>query len=71
MKKYDKTMIQAWAHINSSSGTSLQLESAIMYMQNVLSQIENQITNETRYSLHFRTVATHQITQMEYTQLIF
>lgn len=58
LKKYEKTTTQAWAHINSSSGTSLQLDSAIMYMQNVLSQIESQVTNETRYSLHFRQVAS-------------
>jgi len=42
-----------------------------MYMQNVLSQIENQINNEIRYTLHFRGVATQQITLMEYTHLIF
>lgn len=42
-----------------------------MYMQNVLSQIENQINNEIRYTLHFRNLATQQITVMEYTHLIF
>lgn len=71
LKKYEKTTIQAWAHINSSSGNSLQLESAIMYMQNALSQVESQIKNEVRYSINFKQVASQQITQMEYTQLIF
>ena len=37
LKKYEKNTMNGWQLINSSSGQSLSLDSAIMYMQNVLS----------------------------------
>jgi hypothetical protein len=54
LKKHEKVTLQAWQQTNSVLGQSLSLDSAIMYMQNVLSQIDHKINSEIRYSVHFK-----------------
>ena len=42
----------------------MQLSNAIMYMQNVLVAIQNEISNESKYSLLYKFVAKAHIAQM-------
>jgi hypothetical protein len=42
-----------------------------MYMQNVLSVIEHKISNEVRYSLHFKQVVETQINKLDVSQQLF
>lgn len=54
----------AWSAANVPKG-SLTLDSAIMYLQNALVAIQNEISNETRYALLYKFVAKSHISQMQ------
>lgn len=61
-KKHEKTLVNDWQMINSAKNQSFSVDSAIMYMQNALSLIERQINSELRYTLHFKSLVSQQIT---------
>ena len=42
-----------------------------MYMQNVLSVIEHKISNEIRYTLHFKQVVGSQMRKLDISQQLF
>ena len=70
-KKFETQVLQNFQQINSVSGTSLSLDNAIMYMQNVLSVIEHKIQNEIRYSLYMKQTVGMQIGLLDLTQQTF
>ena len=43
----------------------MQLENAIMYLQNVLIAIQNEISNESRYTLLYKFITRAHIMQMQ------
>lgn len=67
-KKNEKSIQQSWSQTNSTLGQNLSLDNAIMYMQNVLSVIEHKISNEVRYSLHFKQVVSTQMRKLDISQ---
>jgi hypothetical protein len=54
----------AWQQANIPKG-SMQLENAIMYLQNVLVTVQNEIGNEQRYTLLYKFVAKAHIHNMQ------
>jgi hypothetical protein len=67
-KKFENTALQNFQQTNSTLGVSLTLDSAIMYMQNVISVIEHKIQNEVKYSLSFKQIVSKQIARLDLTQ---
>lgn len=64
MKKQEKAAQQAWA-INNLPKDSMSLEYAIMYLQNVLIAIQNEITNEINYSLQYKFMVRVHLMNMQ------
>ena len=64
IKRQEKLVQTAWQQANIPKG-SMQLENAIMYLQNVLVTIQNEISNEQRYTLLYKFVAKAHIHQMQ------
>jgi len=69
-KKFEKATLSSYHQLNSMQGQSLQLDSAVMYMQNVLSCIDQKVQNEVRYSLHFAQVSQAQMYSMDITNQV-
>ena len=64
IKRQEKLVQTAWQQANMPKG-SMQLENAIMYMQNVLVAIQQEISNEQRYTLLYKFVAKSHIHSMQ------
>ena len=62
-KKQEKLVQTAWQQANMPKG-SMQLENSIMFLQNVLVTIQNEISNEQRYTLLYKFVAKAHIHHM-------
>lgn len=56
-------MQTAWQQANIPKG-SMQLENAIMYLQNVLVTIQNEIKNDQKYTLLYKFIAKAHIHNM-------
>ena len=64
IKRQEKLVQTAWQQANMPKG-SMQLENAIMYLQNTLVTIQNEIGNEQRYSLLYKFIAKAHIHHMQ------
>lgn len=64
IKRQEKLVQTAWQQANMPKG-SMQLENAIMYLQNVLVTIQNEIGNDQRYTLLYKFVAKAHVHTMQ------
>lgn len=64
IKRQEKLVQTAWQQANLPKG-SMQLDNAIMYLQNTLVTIQNEIGNEQRYTLLYKFVAKAHINSMQ------
>ena len=64
IKRQEKLVQTAWQQANMPRG-SMQLDNAIMYLQNVLVTIQSEISNEQRYTLLYKFVAKSHIHGMQ------
>jgi len=64
IKRQEKLVQTAWQQANMPKN-SMQLDNAIMYLQNVLVTIQNEISNEQRYTLLYKFIAKAHIHHMQ------
>lgn len=64
LKKQEKAAQLGWQSTNPPKD-SLQLQSAVSYLQNCLVALEHEIQNSQKYGLHFRSLAKDQIGRMQ------
>lgn len=64
IKRQEKLVQTAWQQANLPKG-SMQLDNAIMYLQNTLVTIQNEIGNEQKYTLLYKFVAKAHINSMQ------
>ena len=64
IKRQEKLVQTAWQQANIPK-VSMQLENAIMYLQNVLVTIQNEIKNDQKYTLLYKFIAKAHIHNMQ------